>query len=385
MIKGYKWRNIKKRQLEFLNSFENQKTMIVFDTETTGLPNPLEGIYEDDIKIIQFSAILYEINYDSGNMNLTEKDTLNLYINPGELLDEEITEITGITNELLASADFEDVAVQKIVNFMKRSNLWVAYNTAFDLKRLEGMRNRTGCKFLLPGEGEDAPKSYDILFMVRESVEPNSILNYKKENNIKRRGIFKLDILTPMLLSNFEASFHNALDDVKASAMVLSYLYSRFINLEANIGEEKLKLVKFSYDIATPYNLMKSRRIIVYVEDKEANDGAIGQKCSVYWDVSGMGWSCENTKDAKALFKRLDLADLENQIFELAIQKKYYGKTNQFEIPTMDNIHIEASNEWKNTKNGKWKLKQAKKIAEERKINLKNSEFETLFKDIGID
>ena len=51
----------------------------------------------------------------------------------------------------------------------------------------------------------------------------------------------------------------------------------------------------------------------------------------------------------------------------------------------MDTIHIESSKRWAATQNGKYKLAQVKRIAKERKLNVKNSELEKLFSDIQID
>lgn len=394
MIKGFKWRDVKTRQEELLKILDGKTSAIVFDTETTGLADEKKGITEDDIKIIQFSGILYDIKRDGNRIKLEQKETLNLYINPGELLPREVVELTGITNEILASADLEELAIWKISRFMSKSNLWIAYNTPYDIKRLQGLRKRTEravrlsskepMNFLLPGEGQGSPITYDVLPMVRDLVDPESIKEYKSQNGIKRKGFYKLDILTPMLLPNLEASFHNSLDDVRSTAMLFEALFPEYMKISLPLGTKKVKVKKFSYDFASPYNMMNTRRIVIYVEPTDTSNGAYAEKIGVYWDVSGSVWSCEANKESKALFKELDLSDLEGQVLALAREQGYIG-TNEYQTISMDTLHIEASKRWANTSTGKRKLKLAKKIAEERKLAVKGSELEKLFADIQID
>lgn len=384
MIKGFKWRNIDKRKDDLLRILDGKETAIFFDTETTGIADEEKGITEDEIKIIQFSGILYDIERKENEIHLKQKETLNIYINPGELLSEEVIELTGITNEMLFSADSENIAAWKVSSFMKKSNLWIAYNTAYDIKRLQGLRKRTNIDFLLPGEGDFAPDSYDVLPMARDMVDPSSIADFKKKNNMKRRGMYKLDILTPMLIPDFKASFHNSLDDVKSTALLFEFLYPEYIKTEIPTGTEKIKVKKFAYDIASPYNMMNTRRIVVYAEPKDKSDGSFAEKIGIYWDVSGSVWSCEANKESKALFQSVDLSDVERQIIELAKDQGYVG-TNEFRVLDMDTLHIEASKRWGKTAAGKRKLKLVKKISEERKLTVKGNELEKLFEDIEID
>lgn len=384
MIKGYKWRNSNERRDTLLKTLENKITAIFFDTETTGIANESTGLTEDEIKIIQFSGILYDISYEQNKICLKQKESLNIYINPEERLSPEVIALTGITNEMLGSADRENVAAWKIARFMKKSNLWIAYNTPYDIKRLQGMRKRTGIDLILPNEGDLSPETYDVLPMARDLIDPEAIQEYKKANKISKRGTYKLELLTPMLLPSFKASFHNSLDDVKSTAMLFEYLYPEYTNMNTHTGTKKLTVKKFSYDIASPYNMMKTRRIVIYTEPIEANSKAFAEKCGIYWDVTGSVWSCESDKDSKNLFKEVDLADLENQVLKLA-KAQGYIKTNEYEILSMDTIHIESSKRWAATQNGKYKLAQVKRIAKERKLNVKNSELEKLFSDIQID
>ena len=78
------WRNIEPNAYAVLNLLSEAESIIVLDTETTGVAK--------NAKIIQFSAIRYKINAD---FSLEQIDFFDTYINPDEKLKAKITEITG--------------------------------------------------------------------------------------------------------------------------------------------------------------------------------------------------------------------------------------------------------------------------------------------------
>ena len=84
------WRNIEPNAYAVLNLLSEAESIIVLDTETTGLAK--------NAKIIQFSAIRYKINAD---FSLEQIDFFDTYINPDEKLKAKITEITGISQDMI--------------------------------------------------------------------------------------------------------------------------------------------------------------------------------------------------------------------------------------------------------------------------------------------
>lgn len=112
IIKWYQ--DIKKEVLEMK---EFKKDYVVFDLETTGL-----DCREADI--IEIGAIKYHDN--------EVVDKLNLLINPGYDVPEVITNITGITNELLKDKETIDTALPKFLTFIEDYPL-VAHNSPFDI------------------------------------------------------------------------------------------------------------------------------------------------------------------------------------------------------------------------------------------------------------
>lgn len=95
----------------------SQTTFSVVDIETTGT-DP-----KNDNRIIQFSCYLVKNNKII--------DNYSTYINPGQLISSQISQLTGITDEQLKSApNFEQVA-EKIYQLLK-DTVFVAHNINFD-------------------------------------------------------------------------------------------------------------------------------------------------------------------------------------------------------------------------------------------------------------
>jgi DNA polymerase III epsilon subunit family exonuclease len=107
--------------------------LLVVDVETTGL--------ERDAKLIEIGAIL--ISFDGMEVNFDIFETL---INPGCNVIPRITEITGITNEELATAPTEQEAYPKFVEWFTTHNpdKCIAHNAAFDKGKLQYNLDRLG-------------------------------------------------------------------------------------------------------------------------------------------------------------------------------------------------------------------------------------------------
>ena len=119
------WRNINFRKEEIFKFLKPGDVITVFDTETTGLGS--------SAKIIQFSAVKYRIEKD---LSLTEIGIIDLYINPEMNLPEKITELTGITDEMLKDMPTEKEIGPKLLEFIEDSDVLAAYNIKFDLRMI---------------------------------------------------------------------------------------------------------------------------------------------------------------------------------------------------------------------------------------------------------
>lgn len=107
-------------------SVSGSEIAICIDTETTGMD------YAAD-KIIEIGMVVFE--YDPRTANIIRIcDRYSGFEDPGRPLPEEIKEITGITDEMVAGKVFDE---DQIAGMAQRASLVIAHNAAFDRKFIE--------------------------------------------------------------------------------------------------------------------------------------------------------------------------------------------------------------------------------------------------------
>ncbi|MDO4432156.1 MAG: PolC-type DNA polymerase III [Aerococcaceae bacterium] len=103
-------------------------TYVVFDVETTGLSSVYDRIIElAAVKMIDGEVI----------------DTFEAFINPGHPLSAFTTELTGITDAMLADAPLEEDVIRRFMAFSEGSIL-VAHNASFDMGFINKAYERLG-------------------------------------------------------------------------------------------------------------------------------------------------------------------------------------------------------------------------------------------------
>ena len=103
----------------------------VFDTETTGLDPGVEYLTEIGAVIIRNGEVVEEF------------DT---FVKPGKPITPKITELTGITNEMVADAPSEKEALEAFLAFAG-DRILVGHNVhAFDMRFLRAAAKRSGIK-----------------------------------------------------------------------------------------------------------------------------------------------------------------------------------------------------------------------------------------------
>lgn len=117
---------------------------IVFDLETTGLSAATE-------RIIEIGAVKIEKGV------VTE--SFDIFVNPEKTIPLEITRLTGITNEMVADAPFEQEALEQFFRFCNGCDIFVAHNADFDMSFLRAAIQRCG--------REEDPVQIDTLVMGR--------------------------------------------------------------------------------------------------------------------------------------------------------------------------------------------------------------------------
>nr|WP_298060657.1 3'-5' exonuclease [uncultured Blautia sp.] len=269
------WRNIASSKEDFMNKFCGAKSIIVFDTETTGLGK--------DAKIIEFAAVRYEIT-ESG---LKETHKMDLFINPQETLSEKIIQLTGITDRIVEKANTEEIEAPGIFSFMNSADIWAAYNCSFDLRMMDQMSSRTGIPY------RQRP-CLDVLKMARDFVKKEDVENHK------------LQTVLQVMFPEKTFRFHQAIDDVRATALIMSKFIKQYLDYEESSCQDRhsCRLV-YAYYCINP-NQKSQVRIKLNLSEGEYGD--------IYWDVINKVWSCKKTSKAKRLFESVNIANLEKQV-----------------------------------------------------------------------
>lgn len=162
---------------------------IVLDFETTGLS-------PDDSKIIQIGAVRYR-NFEKVEEFLT-------YVDPLIEIPKHITQINGITNDMVKGAPTIDIVIHDLINFLK-DDVIVAHNAPFDMKFL--LTN-----MMLNGVEYKKYKVIDTLSLARKYIDCTK--NHK------------LETLKSFLRLNHLSS-HDALHDCYVTAELYKYCYEK--------------------------------------------------------------------------------------------------------------------------------------------------------------
>jgi DNA polymerase III epsilon subunit-like protein len=166
--------------------------MIVWDTETTGLPKPLVAPLEEQPKIIEFAGIRLDPK------TLKETARLEFMCNPGEKLEAIITKITGITDADLADKKPFGFFYQPLVEFFWGEREMAAHNIAFDRSLL----------------------FFDLMRMDKHYAFPwplKHLCTVEASYSIKNRRL-KLSELHELAMGKPHKDAHRAMADVEALA-----------------------------------------------------------------------------------------------------------------------------------------------------------------------
>lgn len=176
----------------------SQTTFIVIDLETTGAsPKNGSGITEIGAVKIRAGEIL---------------GTFQTFVNPLALIPTYITELTGITNEMVALAPIIDEVLPDLFTFFENADqsVLVAHNSPFDMGFL--MSAAHDCDLLWPGH------------LVIDTVKlARRVLSREEAPNCK------LSTLAYLFDTEIKPT-HRALDDAMTTVDVLHGLFERYGN-----------------------------------------------------------------------------------------------------------------------------------------------------------
>jgi len=278
-------------------------TYVIFDTETTGL----SAVYN---KIIEIGAVKIQ------NGEIIDK--FSTFVDPKVTISEKITEITGITNEMVQGAPLQDEALLKFKDFIGDSIL-VAHNARFDI----GFLN-VGLKVL----GEPG-----VTNPVIDTVELARFLYPSMKN-------YKLNTLCKAL--NIELNnHHRAYHDAEATGfllwkMIIELLEKELTNLldlNRNIGKgmyNKLRpfhatiLVKNEVGLKNLYKIISASHIDFFYRNPRVTRSFLAK----HREGLIIGTACDQGELFEAMLNKAP-----DEIDELA---KFY---DYFEIQPLKNYH----------------------------------------------
>lgn len=215
--------------------------IIIYDVETTGLN-------VDKERLTEIGAVKIK--------NMRVVDSFNTFVNPQKPIPQNITDLTGINDSMVANAPLEDEAVRQFLEFCGDNPVMVAHNARFDNSFIDAVCKRHG----IPHEYS----SIDSLVMCRAMLP--ELTRHKLDTVAKHLKLGKFD-------------HHRACDDAMMLAKIFLELMGRAVrqngietfedlNYKLNkIDVKKLKsyhqiiLVKNSVGLKNLYKLISYSQI----------------------------------------------------------------------------------------------------------------------------
>lgn len=218
--------------------FDKYDSLIVFDTETTGLEFKID-------KIIELAAIRVICN--DGEIKVTDELDMLIKLPEGMLVPAQIEKLTGITNEkLLAEGITSTEACGNFANLFSGENiLLIAYNAQFDMNFLYYFLLEHNCTGILK-----KINMLDAYTIYRDRRD----YPHKLENAIQAYN-----------LADKVVNSHRAVDDTLALLEVLKameeecddlYKYINLFGYNPKYGVSGSKISSVTYK-AQPYNCPK--------------------------------------------------------------------------------------------------------------------------------
>lgn len=178
--------------------------MIIFDTETTGLPKA-GGTLNQQPKIIEFAAIKID-------ENLEIKGEFEALVNPGEPLDPFIVKLTGITDEKLKDKPPFAGIYLSLCEFFLGETTMLSHNLPFDRDMMR----------------------YDLHRLSKVSAFPwpsNHLCSIELTRHLKKKKLKMVDLYKLAFGKELDQK-HRAMDDVMALFEIVKWMKEQKILTE---------------------------------------------------------------------------------------------------------------------------------------------------------
>lgn len=176
-------------------------TFIIFDVETTGLRTGVD-------RLTEIGAVKY--------VDGAEKSRFQTFVDPERPIPQNIVELTGITDSMVAGAPKEGEAVRKFFEFCGEGSVLVAHNASFDTEVIRSVCERNGIEYNY--------SHIDTLVLAQSLI--SGIKNYKLDTISNHFKLPKFD-------------HHRADEDAGA----LAAIFEKLLTLTAEKGVERVSQI----------------------------------------------------------------------------------------------------------------------------------------------
>ena len=176
-------------------------TFIIFDVETTGLRTGVD-------RLTEIGAVKY--------VDGAEKSRFQTFVDPERPIPQNIVELTGITDSMVAGAPKDGEAVRKFFEFCGEGSVLVAHNASFDTEVIRSACERNGIEYNY--------SHIDTLVLAQSLI--SGIKNYKLDTISNHFKLPKFD-------------HHRADEDAGA----LAAIFEKLLALTAEKGVERVSQI----------------------------------------------------------------------------------------------------------------------------------------------
>lgn len=210
--------------------------LIVFDLETTAKTNE-DGTQSND-NIIQLGAVYLKRISDNNRYEII--DHFNELIKPkDEVISPFITELTGISNEMVQDKDCFDMTAFKFCEWaQKNGNIksirLCAWGTYFDVPILRKHYQKHQIKYPFSGTAYDV-KTWAVLWMM---------LSGRRADKLSVENVARIMTISP------EGKYHDALVDAQTTALIALKIFDDlnqgfFVDNDKNGKADHFKISKY--------------------------------------------------------------------------------------------------------------------------------------------
>lgn len=212
---------------------------VAIDLETTGLSPKLDKIIEvGAIKVIDGKII----------------DTYSTYVNPGRVIDERITELTGITKDDVCDAPVINEIIKDIVEFTEDLPL-LGHRILFDYSFIKQASINAGISF--EKEGIDTLKISRVCHMELPSKKLSDMCAYYGIELVAHRALNDAIAASDLYTKLYQGFFDKYPEQFESKKLIYN------VKRESPIRKgqiEKIEALLTRFNIECPYELSKMTR-----------------------------------------------------------------------------------------------------------------------------